>query len=218
VHRVQFNLFSNPAEEKATPLSTRAAFEALCQSKEKRGELAMQSRTRARAHSHRPLVDKAQSTDAPTAAARACRLGRVAGRNSLMEVEGSFGCCCRRSTVVRAIGLLRLELLLFNGTTPLQAPPRPSKGIRPGPGYLLRRSFTFLTPTGHIGVPKHAPPSTTRKAAEDARVQQKSATMATTLHQNHPSTFSHLKHERLAQASLVFELNTRHNEPQIPKL
>jgi len=32
VHRVQFNLFSNPAEEKATPLSTRAAFEALCSS------------------------------------------------------------------------------------------------------------------------------------------------------------------------------------------
>jgi hypothetical protein len=60
-----------------------------------------------------------------------------------------------------------------HGTTPLQAPPRPSKGIRPGRGYLLRRSFTFLTPTGHLGVPKHAPPSTTRKAAEDARMQKK---------------------------------------------
>jgi len=40
-------------------------------------ELAVRSRTRARAHSHRSLVNKAQSTDAPTAAARACRPGRV---------------------------------------------------------------------------------------------------------------------------------------------
>ena len=60
-----------------------------------------------------------------------------------------------------------------HGTTPLQAPPRPSKGTRPGRGFLLRRSFTFLSPSGHLGVPKHAPPSTTRKAAEDARVQKK---------------------------------------------
>jgi len=28
---------------------------------------------------------------------------------------------------------------------------------------------------------------------------------------------SYIRHERLAQTSLVFELNTRHNEPQIPK-
>ena len=33
-------------------------------------ELAVRSRTRARAHSHRPLLNKAQSTEAPTAAAR----------------------------------------------------------------------------------------------------------------------------------------------------
>ena len=60
-----------------------------------------------------------------------------------------------------------------HGTTPLQAPSRPSKGTRPGRGYLLRRSFTFLSPPGHLGVPKHAPPSTTRKAAENALVQKK---------------------------------------------
>ena len=40
-------------------------------------ELAVRSRTRARAHSHRSLLNKAQSTEAPTAAARACRPGRV---------------------------------------------------------------------------------------------------------------------------------------------
>ena len=40
-------------------------------------ELAVRSRTRARAYSHRSLVNKAQSTDAPTAAARACPPGRV---------------------------------------------------------------------------------------------------------------------------------------------
>jgi len=40
-------------------------------------EFAVRSRTRARAHNHRSLVNKAQSTDAPTAAARACRPGRV---------------------------------------------------------------------------------------------------------------------------------------------
>jgi hypothetical protein len=40
-------------------------------------ELAVRLRTRARAHSHRSLMNKAQSTEAPTAAARACRPGRV---------------------------------------------------------------------------------------------------------------------------------------------
>ena len=40
-------------------------------------ELAVRSRTRARAHSHRSLLNKAQSTGAPTAAVRACRPGRV---------------------------------------------------------------------------------------------------------------------------------------------
>ena len=40
-------------------------------------ELAVRSRTRARAHSHRSLLNKAQSADAPTAAARACPPGRV---------------------------------------------------------------------------------------------------------------------------------------------
>ena len=40
-------------------------------------ELAVRSRTRARAHSHRPLLNNAQSTDAPTAVARACPPGRV---------------------------------------------------------------------------------------------------------------------------------------------
>jgi len=40
-------------------------------------ELAVRSRTHARAHSHRPLLNKAQSTDAPTAAARAFPPGRV---------------------------------------------------------------------------------------------------------------------------------------------
>jgi len=40
-------------------------------------ELAVRSRTRARAHSHWSLVNKKQSTDAPSAAARACRPGRV---------------------------------------------------------------------------------------------------------------------------------------------
>jgi len=41
-------------------------------------ELAVRSRTRARAHSQRSLLNKALSTDAPTAAAaRACRPGRV---------------------------------------------------------------------------------------------------------------------------------------------
>ena len=40
-------------------------------------ELAVRSRTRARAHNHRSLLNKAQSTEAPIAAARACRPGRV---------------------------------------------------------------------------------------------------------------------------------------------
>jgi len=40
-------------------------------------ELAVRSPTRARAHSHRSLLNKAQSTDAPTAAARAYPPGRV---------------------------------------------------------------------------------------------------------------------------------------------
>ena len=38
-------------------------------------EFAVRSRTRACAHSHRPLLNKAQSTEALTAAARACRAG-----------------------------------------------------------------------------------------------------------------------------------------------
>ena len=50
-------------------------------------ELDVRSRTRARAHSHRILVNKAQPTDASTAAARACRPGRVGVGYLLSDVE-----------------------------------------------------------------------------------------------------------------------------------
>ena len=50
-------------------------------------ELAVRSRTRARTHSHWPLVIKAQSTDAPTAAARACPPGRVGMGCLLPDLE-----------------------------------------------------------------------------------------------------------------------------------
>ena len=51
-------------------------------------ELAMRSRTRVRAHSHRSSLNKAQSTEAPTAAARACRPGRVGVGYLWPDVEG----------------------------------------------------------------------------------------------------------------------------------
>jgi len=41
--------------------------------------------------------------------------------------------------------------------------------------------------------------------------------MATTLHQNHPITFSYIEHERSVQFSPVFEPNRRHNEPRRQK-
>jgi len=42
--------------------------------------------------------------------------------------------------------------------------------------------------------------------------------MATTLRQNHPITFSYIKHERSVQISPVFEPNRRHNKPQGQKM
>ena len=104
-------------------------------------------------------------------------------------------------------------------TAPLQAQPRPSICTRTGRSYHLRRSHTSLTPPGHLDVPKHSPPLTTWKAAAKRTCTKKrSVTTATPLHQNHPSTFSYIKHERSAKISSVFEPNTRHNEPRRPKM
>jgi len=107
-----------------------------------------------------------------------------------------------------------------HGAVPLKAQPSPSTCTRPGRSNHLRRRYTFLTPPGHLDVPKHSPPLTTRKAGScKTHVHSKqSATMASTLHQNHPITFSYIKHERSVQISPVFEPNRRHNEPQGQKM
>ena len=52
-----------------------------------------------------------------------------------------------------------------HGAVPLQAQPSPCTCTRPGRRNHLRRSYTFLTPPGHLDVPKHSPSLTTRKAA-----------------------------------------------------
>jgi len=41
--------------------------------------------------------------------------------------------------------------------------------------FYLRRSYTFLTPPGHLDVPKHSPLSTTRTAAAKRTCAQKEA-------------------------------------------
>jgi len=105
-----------------------------------------------------------------------------------------------------------------HGAVPLQAQPRPSTCTRPDRSNPLRRSYAFLTSPGHLGVPKHSPPSTTRKAgAKRTCTRNESTTMATTLHHKHPVTFSYIKHDGLVQFSPVFEPNRRHNEPQRQK-
>ena len=102
---------------------------------------------------------------------------------------------------------------------PLQAQPRPSTCTRPGCSNHLRRSYTFLTPPGHLDVPKHSPPLSTRKAAA-----KRTCTRNEVQHwqpystKNHPITFSYIKHERSVQFSPVFEPNRRHNEPQRQKM
>ena len=58
------------------------------------------------------------------------------------------------------------------GAVPLQAQPRPSTCTRPGRSNHLRRSYTSLTPPGHLDVPKHSPPLTTQKAAAKRRCAQ----------------------------------------------
>jgi len=106
-----------------------------------------------------------------------------------------------------------------HGAVPLQAQPRPSTCTRPDRSNPLRRSYTFLTSPGHLGVPKHSPPSTTRKAgAKRTCTRNEVQQWQTTLHQYHPITFSYIKNERSVQISPVFEPNRRHNEPQGQKI
>jgi len=98
-----------------------------------------------------------------------------------------------------------------HGAVPLQAQPRPSTCTRPGRSNHLKRSYTLLTPPGHLDVPKHSPPLNTRKAAAKRTCTQNEMQQWQT---HSTMTFSYIKHERSVRISPVFKPNRRHNEPQ----